>query len=190
MGKPMPTGDLRRDPGTPGADRRRFILELLDGTRERHDSAHAGTESDGFVYFAHLNAVWQLTEILNRRLLKPHRLSDSEYRVLDSLRLRGANFRATPLELNRFAQITSAGMTRTLDRLEQAGYIDRSPNPEDRRSILVGLTPAGRAFADLLVRDLEAKYAEILGPLTGEALKAEIDQIRVVVERLAHAVIR
>ncbi len=167
---------------------RRWILQLLDTSRERHEAAHPDGDSDPFVYFAHLSAARQLTEIYYRKLLKPHRISDSEYRVISSLRVRGDGFRTTPLDLNRFAQITSAGMTRTLDRLEEAGYIDRSPNPEDRRSILVGLTQTGSEFADLLARDMGAHYSEALGHVPGKALKAEIDQLRVIVERLAAAV--
>ena len=169
---------------------RRWILELLDGARERHEAAHPDSDSDPFVYFAHLSAARQLTEIYYRRVLKPHRISDSEYRVISSLRVRGKGFRTTPLDLNRFAQITSAGITRTLDRLEEAGYVERSPNPEDRRSVLVGLTPAGWEFADALSLELDAHHAAAVGDVPSKTLKAEIDQLRRIVERLAEAVIR
>ena len=168
---------------------RRFILELLEGAKERQEEAYPGTDSAPFLYFAHLSAARQLTEIYYRRLLKPHRISYSEYRVLSSLRVRGRGFGTTPIELNRFAQITSAGMTRTLDRLEEAGYIERSPNPEDRRSILISLTRAGWDFADALGEDLNAQYADALEDLSAEELKTEIGQLRVIVERLAQAVI-
>ncbi len=177
-----------REPDAREADRR-FILELLDGSQERHEAAYPDTDSDAFLYFAHLSAARQLTETFYRRLLKPHRISDAEFRVLNGLRVRGKAFRTTPLELNRFVQITSAGMTRALDRLEAAGYIERSPNPEDRRSILIGLTPEGVAFAELVVRDVGAHFSEALRPASKRALKAEIDQLRVVVERLARAAI-
>ena len=177
-------------PRSSGEADRRWILELLEGSRERFEAAHPDGDGDAFVYFAHLSAVRQLTEIFYRQTLKPHGVSYSEYRVLSTLRFRGEGFRATPLDLNRFAQITSAGMTRTLDRLEEAGYVDRSPNPDDRRSILVGLTPAGWEFADTVTRDLLARYADVLGASTAKARKAEVDALRRVVERLADAVIR
>jgi DNA-binding MarR family transcriptional regulator len=109
--------------------------------------------------------------------------------VLSSLRVRGRGFGTTPIELNRFAQITSAGMTRTLDRLEESGYIERSPNPDDRRSILIRLTNEGWDFAETLGEDLNAPYAEALDDLSAEQLKTEIGQLRVIVERLAQAVI-
>lgn len=169
---------------------RRWILELLDGVKELHESALPGTNGDELLYFAHLSAIRQLTEIYFRRLLKPHRISYSEYRVLSSLRIRGRNFRTTPLDLNRFTQITSAGMTRTLDRLERAGHVERSPNPDDRRSVLIGLTREGREFAEALFHDLSAQYSEALDGVSKKNLKAENDQLRVVIERLTNAVIR
>jgi DNA-binding MarR family transcriptional regulator len=174
----------------PNEAARRHILELLDGAKERHERAFPDSSGDELHYFAHLSAIRQLTEIFYHRLLKPYQISHSEYRVLSTLRVRGREFRATPLDLNRVTQITSAGMTRTLDRLEEAGHVDRSPNPSDRRSVLVGLTPKGWDFAETLSRDLSAHYAEALADVGAKDLKAETETLRLVVERLADAVTR
>ena len=169
---------------------RRWILELLDGTKERQESAFPDLPTEGLVYFAHLSAIRQLTEIYYRRLLKPHQISDSEYRVLSSLRIRGEGFRTTPLDLNRFTQITSAGLTRTLDRLERSGYIERFPNPGDGRSILIGLTDTGWAFAETLARESSARFGDLLREVSEQTVEREIDQLRTVVERLTDAVTR
>ena len=173
-----------------GEAERRWILELLGRARERHETAFPEADSDQLVYFAHLTAIRQLTEAFYKRALRPHQISDSEFRVLSSLRVSGAGYRTTPLELNRSTQITSAGMTRTLDRLERAGYVERLPNPEDRRSILIGLTDLGWSFSETLVRDLGAQYAEVLGDADARALKAETDQMAVIARRLVDAITR
>ena len=45
--------------------------------------------------------------------------------------------------------ITTGGTSKLVDRIEASGYCRRLPNPDDRRSSLLELTPAGqRLFAD------------------------------------------
>ncbi len=41
-------------------------------------------------------------------------------------------------------------ITRALDSLAERGFIARKPDPLDRRSVLIAVTPAGRKFADRL----------------------------------------
>jgi DNA-binding MarR family transcriptional regulator len=44
--------------------------------------------------------------------------------------------------------ITTGGTSKLVDRIEASGYCRRLPNPADRRSSLLELTPAGqRLFA-------------------------------------------
>ena len=180
-------------PRTPraGKKRRRVdpdeVLGMLDGAKERHEAAFPGAAGDPVVYFAHLTAIRQLTELYYVKLLKPHAISYSEYRVLSALRIRDRAFRATPHALNKLVRITSAGMTRTLDRLEAAGYIDRTPNPEDRRSVLVGLTRPGWAFAERVARDVGERYAGSLEGMTPETHDADVASFRAVIARLADA---
>jgi DNA-binding MarR family transcriptional regulator len=45
-------------------------------------------------------------------------------------------------------------MTKRLDRLERAGLVKRSPNPDDRRGVKVALTARGRKLVD---RAIEAQ---------------------------------
>jgi DNA-binding MarR family transcriptional regulator len=43
---------------------------------------------------------------------------------------------------------TSGGVTRLVDRMAEAGYVERQSCPSDRRSVHVALTPAGRRMLD------------------------------------------
>jgi len=58
----------------------------------------------------------------------------------------------TPTELARRLGLTTAAMTTSIDRLTAVGHVTRSPNPADRRGILVVPAPAsvGRAMGMLL----------------------------------------
>ena len=50
----------------------------------------------------------------------------------------------TPSDLGQRLNLTSGSVTALLDRLEAAAFVTRTPNPDDRRSLLAALTPAGR----------------------------------------------
>ncbi len=52
--------------------------------------------------------------------------------------------------LARAVDITSGRLTGTIDRFEAAGLAYRLPNPQDRRSVCVALTDAGRELAACL----------------------------------------
>src|SRR5580704_3896170 len=53
-----------------------------------------------------------------------------------------------PGELAARLGVEAPHVTRQVQRLQQAGYADRVPDPDDRRAQLIQLTPAGRAAAD------------------------------------------
>lgn len=54
----------------------------------------------------------------------------------------------TAADLARELMTDTGSMTRTLDRLEEKGFICRTRSSEDRRVVQVGLTDKGRQLAD------------------------------------------
>ncbi len=75
-------------------------------------------------------------------------LQAGEFDVLAALRRSGAPYELTPTQLYDVTMMSSGGMTARLDRLEKAGYIERRPNPADRRGTLVALTEEGRTLIE------------------------------------------
>lgn len=67
------------------------------------------------------------------------------------LRRAGDPLTLTPTVLARTLMLSPAAMTNRLDRLEAAGRIARRLDPDNRRSMLVTLTAAGRAAVDAAV---------------------------------------
>ncbi|MEZ2126735.1 MULTISPECIES: MarR family winged helix-turn-helix transcriptional regulator [unclassified Sinorhizobium] len=59
------------------------------------------------------------------------------------------------------------GAVQLVDRLAAAGLVQRIPSPEDKRSVLIGLTPAGEKLVESLAR------THLQGMLENEPLLAE-----------------
>lgn len=73
-------------------------------------------------------------------------LSCRDLEVLGALRRSGCGLPAG--QLARAAMLSSGGMTGQADRLANAGLIERHPDPQDRRTVLVSLTPEGKGAAE------------------------------------------
>jgi DNA-binding MarR family transcriptional regulator len=76
------------------------------------------------------------------RLLRPLNVSAAGGLVLGILRDRG---QMSPSELGDRLIVTRATVTGLLDSLEHRGFVRRTPNPADRRGLLVGITEDGLA---------------------------------------------
>ncbi|MBA2780779.1 MarR family winged helix-turn-helix transcriptional regulator [Billgrantia kenyensis] len=118
---------------------------------------------------------------------KSHGLQAGEFDVLATLRRAGAPYRLGPTQLFETLMISSGGMTSRLDRLEKAGLIVRSPNPEDRRGTLVSLTDKGLALMERMIPEhveneasmldaLSREEQETLGELLGKLLEGLSDK--------------
>jgi DNA-binding MarR family transcriptional regulator len=107
--------------------------------------------------------------------LAPFGLKVGEFDVLASLRRSGAPFELTPTALGRQILLSSGAMTNRLDRLEAAGLVQRRPDPDDRRGVMVGLTPQGRELVDQAVTAHLANEVQILEVLS-ERERAALDR--------------
>lgn len=115
-----------------------------------------------------------------------HDLTIAQWGPLMKMRMHGT---ATVAELARWSQSDAGAMTRLLDRLEKKGLCKRVRSTEDRRVVMVELTPEGHAamehvpevLADVMNQHLagfsHTEWTALLGYLqriveTGEALRA------------------
>lgn len=94
-------------------------------------------------------------------------LSSWEFDVLAALRRAAPPHEMSPMELSRATMIGTAAMSNRLENLAGRDLIARKANPNDGRSNLARLTPAGIARVDAamiaLVR-LEAEELQVLTP--------------------------
>lgn len=95
-------------------------------------------------------------------------IARADFDVLATLRRSGSPFQLSPGALAASMMLSTGGTTARLDRLEKAGLVARSPDPNDRRGILVRLTPEGRAIADEAVTAGLAEQQRLLAHLLPE----------------------
>jgi DNA-binding MarR family transcriptional regulator len=100
------------------------------------------------------------------------------YDVLATLRRAGPPYRLRPTDFADALMLTSSGTTKRLDRLEAAGHIRREPDPSDRRSVRIVLTPQGRRLIDKATVPHLANEQHILSGLTAAEQRQLADLLR------------
>jgi DNA-binding MarR family transcriptional regulator len=84
---------------------------------------------------------------------------------------------ATASEVGRRLSISKQAAGKTIDRLEQLGYVERAADARDARRKLVRLTPRGidaLARSAAIFEDLRAQWASRLGPERLRELEADL----------------
>lgn len=135
---------------------------------------------DTMAQVARLLAVAGLVERRIAAMASEQGMTPGEGDVLFTLRRAGAPFRLSPSRLSGSLLISSGAMTNRLDRLEERGLVRRIPNPDDRRSLEIELTPKARRLVDDLVGEHVAREQQMLEPLT----PAERSQLEAITRKL------
>jgi len=112
-----------------------------------------------------LRAARRVDEAIESQLAG-HGLQVGWFDVLSALRRAGAPHRLTPGQLTRALMLSTGGMTKRLDRMQDAGLVERTVADGDRRSVLVALTPHGLTLIDRVVEDHLANEERLLRDLT------------------------
>ncbi|HEU4599871.1 MAG TPA: MarR family transcriptional regulator [Solirubrobacterales bacterium] len=123
--------------------------------------------------FSRLSRLSRHLDLARREAFTAQGIEPWEFDVLAALRRAGAPYELSPGRLLRETLVTSGTMTNRVDRLAHRGFVERYPDPEDRRGVLVRLTPEGKeavdgAFTALL--DSERAFLADLTPRQQEEL--------------------
>ena len=107
-------------------------------------------------------------------------MSDGQFAVLAALKVHGPH---TLGELADRERVSSPSMNRTVNCLEESGYLARTPGIDDRRKVNISLTDAGREVVEETVRRRDAWLEEALAALTPQQrhLLAEAAEIMLMV---------
>ncbi|VFR29798.1 Transcriptional regulator, MarR family [plant metagenome] len=97
---------------------------------------------------------------------RAHGLQQGEFDLLATLYRGGPPHTLSPQQLIDALLLSSGAMTNRLDRLETAGLVTRSPNPEDRRGVRVALTEQGLARIQAAMGDYLPVLEQLISPLS------------------------
>ena len=106
--------------------------------------------------------------------LKPYGITVTQYNVLRILRGAGVDgLCRNEIRERLIAQVPD--VTRLLDRLEEAGYVRRERDGDDRRMVTTRITRSGLALLSRLDQPVVDAHKQDLGHMTSTQLKTLID---------------
>lgn len=85
--------------------------------------------------------------------------------------------------LSENMQVSMPTMTGIVKRLVKAGYIRRAPHPQDRRQVLIELTPQGREVIAEFQGAAMKRWQQVLGALNAQ----EMDTFQKIVTKLTQS---
>jgi DNA-binding MarR family transcriptional regulator len=121
-----------------------------------------------------------VTEALGRELEAERDLPLSFYEVLLHLH-EAPHGRLRMAELAERILLSKSGLTRLVDRMEEAGLVERAECPTDRRGIEAAITPVGRQTlreaAPVHLRGIEEHFASRLSAQEAETIERSLRKI-------------
>lgn len=137
------------------------IADPIELARQNWIEAGWADAADGMAFVTSLVRVQQLVLGRIEELLRPHGLTFARFEVLRLLAF--SRHGVLPVgKVGERLQVHPASVTNAVQRLEEAGLVERGPNPADRRSVLAAITPSGRRLVE---RCTELLNREVFAPL-------------------------
>jgi DNA-binding MarR family transcriptional regulator len=120
----------------------------IDGILQQWQRERPDLDSSPIGLFGRLFRAADLADAALAEGLAAYELQSGWFDLLAALRRAGAPYALNPTHLMRATMLSSGGMTKRIDRLMDAGLVERAPDPADRRGVLVRLTRRGKRTID------------------------------------------
>ena len=145
-----------------------------------------GVDLDGSRILARARRITLLSRPTIEGVFSSHAIDAGEFDVLAALRRSGAPYTLRPTELYQSLMISSGGLTDRLIRLENRGLVRRKAAIDDKRSMLVELTPRGCACVEAAFREdmaAENRCVASLSPRERDQLAGLLQKLAVLMEK-------
>lgn len=123
-------------------------------------SEEKGSADEVFGFFNEIGIINQLSTAMFAKSL-PNGVHPSHFAILNHLARMGDG--KTPMRIASAMQVTKNTMTHSLKVLQDRGYIDVQPDPEDGRGKRVYLTESGRAFREEAIARVTEQFRHLIG---------------------------
>ncbi|HTT51982.1 MAG TPA: MarR family transcriptional regulator [Streptosporangiaceae bacterium] len=123
-------------------------------------------------FAAAIRRTGSLMQLMNQAAADRIGINSTDLNCLNILSFRG---QMTAGELARETGLTTASITGVLDRLEEAGYVRRERDPQDRRRVVV------RLVLDRALRDVAAVFLPMMRDWNQMAGRYSDDELRLIV---------
>ena len=124
------------------------MRDEVDELTEAWSRERADLDLAPVAVFSRITRLARHLDLARREAFTAHDIESWEFDVLAALRRAGSPYELSPGRLLRETLVTSGTMTNRVDRLAGRGFVERHPDPEDRRGVLVRLTAEGKAAVD------------------------------------------
>ena len=136
-------------------------MSTIDLMMEHWGRERPDLDSSSLGVLARISRLARAAEENAAALLSEFNLSEVEFLLLAAIRT-APDQRPAPHDLLDTLMVTSGGLTNRIDRLEAAGLVERTADPEDRRGIRLQLTDSGRALVDEVTTEYVANQNKVL----------------------------
>jgi len=142
------------------------MRDEVDGLVEAWSREREDLDLAPVAVFSRISRLARHLDLARRQAFTEHGIESWEFDVLSALRRSGPPYELSPGRLLRETLVTSGTMTNRIDRLTGRGFVERHPDPGDRRGVLVRLTPEGRTAVDRAFEALLEAERELLADLS------------------------
>lgn len=118
--------------------------------------------SDEEQIVAAIRQIIRAVDLHSRRLVDGHGLTGPQLAVLQEVLRLGP---VSPKALSQAVHLSQATVTGILQRLERRSLACREPSPDDRRSVLIAISPQGRSLLHAAPSLLQDRFRDALSTL-------------------------
>jgi DNA-binding MarR family transcriptional regulator len=156
----------------------RLMRDEVDELSDAWASQRPDLDLGAVAVFSRISRLAKRLDLARREAFTTHGIESWEFDVLAALRRTGEPSELSPGRLLKETLVTSGTMTNRVDRLTARGLVERHPDPDDRRGVIVRLTAEGLRTVDGAFEALLAAEDQLLTTLSARDQKRLADLLR------------